>query len=272
MNATRPSFVCASCARSLRAQTRTFASTARTREDARSGVPDEGLPRWRQTPAAMKMPIRLRPRPKGPVWRVNASEEVLDRAFDEFVGHVGGRMKGSELLDAETKVCASRMILSSIAGVLQKLTRIHHQWTALTHKSFDQGRQGFNDRLAFLGKRIVDWQTSVSLLSAPTNPALELPEEDVYKHPALDGLENITSLTKHKILDKYRLSRLAISYNIDKAVRWKPKKTDNLAMSGQDVVLAHTLYSMVGALAMKQGGDVAARTVKERILQPLGIR
>lgn len=26
------------------------------------------------------------------------------------------------------------------------------KWLAVTHKSFDQGRRGFNDRLAFLGK------------------------------------------------------------------------------------------------------------------------
>jgi large subunit ribosomal protein L15 len=25
------------------------------------------------------------------------------------------------------------------------------KWLAVTHKSFDQGRRGFNDRLAFLG-------------------------------------------------------------------------------------------------------------------------
>ena len=26
------------------------------------------------------------------------------------------------------------------------------KWLAVTHKSFDHGRRGFNDRLAFLGK------------------------------------------------------------------------------------------------------------------------
>lgn len=25
------------------------------------------------------------------------------------------------------------------------------KWLAVTHKSFDQGRRGFNDRLAFIG-------------------------------------------------------------------------------------------------------------------------
>lgn len=142
----------------------------------------------------------------------------------------------------------------------------------MTHKSFDHGRQGFNDRLAYLGKRIVDWQTSLALLNAPTNKQLNLPSEDVYKHPALDGLENVTAASKQEILDKGRLARLAMSYGIDKAIRWKPRKADNLRTSGLDAVLAHSIYSMVGALAMRQGGDIAAKTVREKILQPLGLR
>lgn len=35
------------------------------------------------------------------------------------------------------------------------------QWVAVTHKSFDHGRRGFNERLAFLGKQM-GWEKTWS--------------------------------------------------------------------------------------------------------------
>lgn len=60
----------------------------------------------------MQMPIRLRPVPKQPVWRVNAEQEPLDQMYDKFVGNCGraaldlggGSKKGRDLLDEEVKV------------------------------------------------------------------------------------------------------------------------------------------------------------------------
>lgn len=49
-------------------------------------------------------------------------------------------------------------------------------------------------------------------------------------------------------------------------------QVDNLQSSGVDVVLAHTLYSIVGAVAMEKGGEFANKIVKERILSPLGLK
>jgi len=51
-----------------------------------------------------------------------------------------------------------------------------------------------------------------------------------------------------------------------------PLQIDNLSSSGVDVVLAHTLYSIVGAVAMEKGGDFANKIVRERILNPLGLK
>jgi large subunit ribosomal protein L15 len=52
----------------------------------------------------------------------------------------------------------------------------------------------------------------------------------------------------------------------------KIQQIDNLSSSGVDVVLAHTLYSIVGAVAMEKGGDFANKIVRERILSPLGLK
>lgn len=73
-------------------------------------------------------------------------------------------------------------------------------------------------------------------------------------------------------LDKRRLAQLAGSYGLDKVVRWKPRKSDNLESSGVDVVLAQSIYAIVGAMALQKGGDVAAQVARERILAPLGLK
>jgi large subunit ribosomal protein L15 len=70
----------------------------------------------------MAMPIRVRPRPRNNEWPVNDDPKKLDAALARFLGQ-----EGDGVLSEETK------------------------WLAVTHKSFDQGRRGFNDRLSYLG-------------------------------------------------------------------------------------------------------------------------
>ncbi|KXT17585.1 hypothetical protein AC579_6165 [Pseudocercospora musae] len=255
MNPPRPSFVCATCARALRyattkpEETSRAASTLTRRKANVSSEPQSQLPRWKQTPPALTMPIRLRAQPNQPVWEANTDDERLDQAYDSFCGRVAGNKRGRDLLSEEVK------------------------WTAITHKSHTHGTQGFNDRLAYLGKRILELQTSLALLSSPSpSNTPQFDRDEVYIHPALDGLENISQHTKLQILNHRRLSTLAMQYGLDKVVRWKPKTSDILRASGQDSVLALTVFSIIGALAMQQGGEVAARAARERVLQPLGLR
>lgn len=60
-----------------------------------------------------------------PAFHNNSDPAVLDKFYIRMLGN-----DGEKLLSDETK------------------------WLAVTHKSFDQGRRGFNDRLAFLGMSI----------------------------------------------------------------------------------------------------------------------
>ncbi|KAK4991642.1 hypothetical protein LTR50_001650 [Elasticomyces elasticus] len=189
------------------------------------------------------MPFRTRTNPKQPTFHINDDPARLDQAYRNMLGR-----DGDQLFSEEVK------------------------WLAVTHKSFDQGRRGFNDRLAYLGRRIVEMQCSLALLDAP-KPHLEdtsqlLAEQD----PALEGLNNITRFAKAQTLDKRRLSELAQQYGIGGVVRWQPRKVENLQSSGIDLVLAHTIYAIVGAVSLQKGGDVARQIVRERILQPLGLR
>lgn len=56
-------------------------------------------------------------------WKVNSDPEVLNQMYNKFLGPGGEYMLTEEV-----------------------------KWLAVTHKSFDQGRRGYNDRLAFLGE------------------------------------------------------------------------------------------------------------------------
>lgn len=72
----------------------------------------------------MKAPVRHRPG-KDPrfFWKVNEDPHQLDRMYNRFLGSGGDKMLTEEV-----------------------------KWLAVTHKSFDQGRRGYNDRLAFMGE------------------------------------------------------------------------------------------------------------------------
>lgn len=99
---------------------RRFTTSIRINND--SNEVDRDRPRWQYTPVGMKAPVSLRsPKPYND-YHVNEDPEVLDQVYV----HVLGR-GGDKLLTDEVK------------------------WLAVTHKSFDQGRRGYNDRLAFLG-------------------------------------------------------------------------------------------------------------------------
>ena len=68
------------------------------------------------------MPVRIRPRPKNNEWTCNEDPKKLDAMYRRLFGGEGDSMLSDEV-----------------------------KWLAITHKSFDQGRRGFNDCLAYFG-------------------------------------------------------------------------------------------------------------------------
>lgn len=75
----------------------------------------------------MYAPVRIVKNYAAPsdIYQVNASSSVLNEAYVSVLGN-----GGDEVLTEEVK------------------------WLAVTHKSFDHGRRGYNDRLALLGMDI----------------------------------------------------------------------------------------------------------------------
>ena len=102
-------------------------SSARRDEEEKYGNRGRELrtgPRWQSTPPRMMAPVRSKPPVEHNDFIVNANSRRLDEVYDRVLGQ-----GGSDMLTEEVK------------------------WLAVTHKSFDHGRRGFNDRLAFLGTK-----------------------------------------------------------------------------------------------------------------------
>jgi len=70
----------------------------------------------------MAAPYRVRPKNDNDDYAVNEDPRLLNSAFVKMLGSDGDKMLPEEV-----------------------------KWLAVTHKSYDHGRRGFNDRLAFLG-------------------------------------------------------------------------------------------------------------------------
>ncbi|CAG7928797.1 unnamed protein product [Penicillium olsonii] len=210
---------------------------------------NQDKPRWSYTPAQAKAPFSLHLHSKRPAFHVNSDPALLDRFYIRLFGN-----GGDQILSDETK------------------------WLAVTHKSFDQGRRGFNDRLAFLGKRIVQLQASLALAqSVPAASGAPEAKKDEFgrvpfTHAALDGLSNLSAENKNVLTERSKLAELGQKYDLHKVVRWSPRKPDDLRASGIDLVLSHTLYAIIGAVSLEKGGVVAAQIARERILDPLGLK
>jgi large subunit ribosomal protein L15 len=193
----------------------------------------------------MKAPFNPRTKDPRKAWEVKEDPAKLDAMYNKFLGKGGEKALTEEI-----------------------------KWLAVTHKSFDQGRRGFNDRLAYFGKQLLTVECTLALLLSPGGARATTPDaygREPFQHPDLEGLQNLDSTPIHEILSKQRLAQLATSYGIGDVTRWKPRNPANLAGSGSEVVYATSLYAILGALALQKGGAYAKQIARERVLKPLGI-
>ncbi|KAI8966146.1 RNase III domain-containing protein [Daldinia sp. FL1419] len=204
-------------------------------------------PRWSYTPERMKAPFspHITKDPSRSVWRVNESPEKLDEALRRFLGREGDRILPDEL-----------------------------KWLAVTHKSFDQGRRGFNDRLAFLGRQICVFECTQYIIDSPsTYKGLEndpfADRREPFEDPALRGINNLFETQPSDVFDLTKLARLAIDTGLTNVVRWKPRMPENIKGSGFEPVMAGAIYAIVGAIALQRGGKIASRIVREKIMNRL---
>lgn len=146
------------------------------------------------------------------------------------------------------------------------------KWLAVTHKSFDQGRRGFNDRLAFLGRQICALECTQSIITS--SPDYKEPENDPYagrrapfESTALRSLDNLSAKQPSDVFTLEKLSKFAFDIGLSRVVRWKPRMPENIKGSGYDPVMAGAVYAVVGAVALHRGGKAASRIVRDRIMK-----
>ena len=99
-------------------------------------TPRGAVPRWKASPAGLNLPFRIRSAEGKPAWRCNEDPRLLDAMYGRLLG--GGVVAGGAAPGARG------------AALLREETK----WLAVTHKTFDQGKRGFNERLAFYGARL----------------------------------------------------------------------------------------------------------------------
>ncbi|KAI6379814.1 hypothetical protein MCOR25_001947 [Pyricularia grisea] len=207
------------------------------------------LPRWAVTPERMKSTIPLgdmRNPDNRQVFKVNESQEKLDRFFNNFLGRDGELMLGDEA-----------------------------KWLSVTHKSFDQGRRGFNARLAYYGKQILRMEITQIILATPPVQRAERTSEDPvdsrkpFEHPALARVDNLAHINFRDIVDEVKLARLGMEYGLHEVVRWQPKQTSSMDSSGLPSVLQKSIHAIIGAISLQHGAEVARRVCRERILKKL---
>ncbi|KAK6581025.1 hypothetical protein PZA11_006513 [Diplocarpon coronariae] len=242
---TRPIAECAS-SKSCTVSIRPFSVSVARREEQYDTAKAE-RPRWSYTPEKMKAPFPWRIKDPEKGWECNSDPARLDHFYSKLLGR-----GGENVLTDEVK------------------------WLAITHKSFDQGRRGFNDRLAFLGRRILTVQTNIALLQSTNATKTQslpdnLDERVPFEHPALGGLMNVTDVPISEVLSKERLGLLATQMGMREILRWQPRNVKNMQSSGIDVVLTTSLYAIIGAIALQKGGKAAAQFSRYNVLKPLGI-
>lgn len=199
------------------------------------------------TPERMKAPFspHITKEPSRSVWKVNEDPEKLDNVLKRVLGPDGERMLPDEL-----------------------------KWLAVTHKSFDQGRRGFNDRLAFLGRQICILESTQSIITSP--PSYQEPENDPFadrrkpfEDPALRSIDNLSNTQPSEIFSMDKLAKFALDTGLTSVVRWKPRMPENMKGSGFDPIMTGAVFALIGAVALQHGTKIASRIVRERIMKKI---
>ncbi|KAI5839597.1 ribonuclease-III-like-domain-containing protein [Morchella snyderi] len=180
--------------------------------------------------------------------------------------------------DPEKLDAMYRSLLGGNSGLSEEI-----KLQAVTHKSFDHGWQPYNEKLAFFGKLVLQLHTSLHHLAtrpkslgprkphtASTENGANGPVLKPFHHPDYHYLTFVNRKSVQETLSAGKLGHLARVAGLPEVMRWKPVDVNDLVKSGQTDIAVECLYAIIGAVALRRGGDVAGRLVRERILSVLG--
>ncbi|KAK3905490.1 ribonuclease-III-like-domain-containing protein [Staphylotrichum tortipilum] len=224
------------------------ASRSSTHDAVETAAEQIERPRWSYTPERMKGPgfsINIVKNPTRTIWSNNNDPAKLDAMYNRLLGSNGDKVLPDEI-----------------------------KWLAVTHKSFDQGRRGFNTRLAYFGRLILSLETTRHIMVTP-GPAQDAPIRDrlgrePFQHSALANVDKLNTRQPQDVASKDKLAKLAIDVGLAEVIRWKPRMPENLEGSGLTVILNTSLLAIIGAISLQHGAEAAQQVVREKILRRVG--
>jgi large subunit ribosomal protein L15 len=202
-------------------------------------------PRWSYTPERMKGPgfsINIVKDPSRTIWHNNDDPAKLDAMYTRLLGPKGDRVLPDEI-----------------------------KWLAITHKSFDQGRRGFNTRLAYFGgllsrppptvlafglgapnrahagrltkastgRLIVSFEATRHIMVTPASgqgsPRPDPFGREPFQHSALANVDKLHTRQPQSVVSKERLAKLAIDVGLAEVTRWKPRMVRDAANEATSV-------------------------------------
>ncbi|KUI70210.1 hypothetical protein VM1G_06321 [Cytospora mali] len=206
---------------------------------------EEARPRWSYTPEGLKgahgFSLNKIKVPHRAIWHVNEDPAKLDEFYERFLGRNGSRMLPEEV-----------------------------KWLAVTHKSFDYGRRGFNTRLAYFGRQIMVHEAMNEIMTSTHLTENELTDpwnRKPFESPALQNVDKLSTTRPQDVMSVSDLAAVAINLRLNEVVRWKPRNPDNLKGSGIETALATSIFAIVGAVALQNGGEVASKLAREKVLR-----
>ncbi|TGZ82667.1 hypothetical protein EX30DRAFT_137608 [Ascodesmis nigricans] len=172
------------------------------------------------------------------------------------------------------------------------------KWQIVTHKSFDHGRQPFNQKLAHFGRIVLQLHTAQAILEKPSKERTPKPTTykgingDIFAAPepfVHEDYKNLLGVKGGSVADPGRkqfLSEIIFNSGLLDVTRWKPAEVsvvevcfiaiaDNTQMGSVPRMSANlgvgreSLLALIGALALHKGGDVAEKFVTQKILPNL---
>ncbi|KAF8468140.1 ribonuclease-III-like-domain-containing protein [Kalaharituber pfeilii] len=243
-------------------QSRASSSEAAAQAESQSPAREYGLPRikiYQHTRPQPRAPVRTRE--PAPEFRVNDNQAVLDQMYEKLFG-MGPR--GANVLPEDLR------------------------WQAVTHASFDHGRQPYNNKLAFLGRRILFFHVNLHIINQTPLPSSKPSESSAgpaivtsdfgtyrapspFEHPDYKNLESATYDAVGEHVNDEFMASVARRAGIPKVMRWKPMNVNDLTQSGENTVAMECLHAIIGAIALTRGGLEAkkfvARIMEQRELQ-----
>ncbi|KAK9702145.1 54S ribosomal protein L3 mitochondrial [Basidiobolus ranarum] len=120
---------------------------------------------------------------------------------------------------------------------------------SLTHKSYDHARVPTNERLEFVGNKVLDMYAA----------------QHIYENHADINAQQFEELLEQYV-GKDALTQFGLDNGIDEVMRWKPASNQKESKIGLNTVSAKAVSALVAAVFHEKGAKVAKEIIQKSLL------